>query len=323
MTFLITFIVIYSLLNGYSSDSIYSQSSCGQTEIEPSINGSALNRIINGVDSVANSWPWIVSLRRSSKISSHYCAGSLIYENVVLTAAHCVDTFDANEIVIYAGINDINTDNSNANLYGVSHRYFHESYNAQLIINDIAILVLSRNVTLSRDIQLACLPHSTSDATFAINKTVAILGWGSTNDQYTVLSPTLKETTLKVINGESVCNIPNFANQYDPSKVYCAIDKNFFRTGLCKGDSGGPLLLYNSSSWFVYGISSYVIKNSAKNKICSKTEPSFYTQVPIYLNWIEYGINYTKSGEVQPKNSARRLSYSYGLMIFIFYCLHY
>lgn len=313
-------IIVCYILKRFNFQSVYPQNSCGKPQVEPNINGSALNRIINGVDAVPNSWPWTVSLRLASKYTSHYCAGTLIYENVVLTAAHCVNTLDAFEILVFAGINNINTELGASNAYFVSHRYFHESYNAQLIQNDIAILVLVKNVSISREIQLACLPASSTDSTYAINKTLALIGWGSTNDRTVVLSPTLKETTMKVINGETVCNVPGISDQYDPSKVYCAIDRNYFRTGLCKGDSGGPLVMFDNSSWFVYGVASYVIKNSAKDKICIKTEPSYFTQVPVYLKWIEYGINFTKSGQVQPKNSnsANKANYSHILNIFVF-----
>ncbi|XP_050409420.1 chymotrypsin-like serine proteinase [Patella vulgata] len=48
-------------------------------------------RIVNGANAYAGQFPWQVSLQRSSGSSwSHICGGSLIANNRVLTAAHCV-----------------------------------------------------------------------------------------------------------------------------------------------------------------------------------------------------------------------------------------
>ncbi|XP_055674762.1 chymotrypsin-like protease CTRL-1 isoform X1 [Falco peregrinus] len=60
-------------------------SSCGVPVISPSVHYS--ERIINGQNAVPGSWPWQVSLQTRS--GSHFCGGSLINENWVITAAHC------------------------------------------------------------------------------------------------------------------------------------------------------------------------------------------------------------------------------------------
>uniref|UniRef100_A0A7M4E241 Chymotrypsinogen 2-like n=1 Tax=Crocodylus porosus TaxID=8502 RepID=A0A7M4E241_CROPO len=44
-------------------------------------------RIVNGEEAIPGSWPWQVSLQDNTGF--HFCGGSLISEDWVVTAAHC------------------------------------------------------------------------------------------------------------------------------------------------------------------------------------------------------------------------------------------
>lgn len=45
-----------------------------------------LNRVVGGEDSADAEWPWVVSIFKNG---SHHCAGSLLTNCWVVTAAHC------------------------------------------------------------------------------------------------------------------------------------------------------------------------------------------------------------------------------------------
>ncbi|XP_012585921.1 PREDICTED: chymotrypsinogen 2-like [Condylura cristata] len=58
---------------------------CGIPAIPPVVSG--MQRIVNGKVAVPGSWPWQVSLQYSTGF--HFCGGSLISKDWVVTSAHC------------------------------------------------------------------------------------------------------------------------------------------------------------------------------------------------------------------------------------------
>ena len=48
----------------------------------------SFSRVVNGQDASPHSWPWQISLRVHGR---HICGGSLIRDDWIVTAAHCVD----------------------------------------------------------------------------------------------------------------------------------------------------------------------------------------------------------------------------------------
>ena len=64
------------------------QPNCGLPVIEPRFGSS---RIVGGFEARPHSWPWQIFLTNYvSGKAGQFCGGSLIYRDLVLTAAHCV-----------------------------------------------------------------------------------------------------------------------------------------------------------------------------------------------------------------------------------------
>ena len=81
LSLLVQLIILHSSLSSASSDEY-----CGIQS-----NSERHNRIVGGENAEKGEFPWQISLRRkSSNTWRHTCGGSLLNEQWVLTAAHCV-----------------------------------------------------------------------------------------------------------------------------------------------------------------------------------------------------------------------------------------
>ncbi len=64
---------------------------CGVPPIKPNTIYGGSDRMVGGETVVPNSWPWQVSLQSTwSEPNGHYCGGTLLNAQWVLTATHCV-----------------------------------------------------------------------------------------------------------------------------------------------------------------------------------------------------------------------------------------
>jgi secreted trypsin-like serine protease len=261
------------------------QTSCGQR-----VFNNTINRIINGKNA-PNSWPWMVSLRQriGSLILSHFCGGSLIYSNYVITAAHCVRDVRPENLAVVVGTNSLNETLSSSNVHFVTKIIYHQMFDEISLTNDIAILKLERNVRLSSSINTICLPDSVDEGNFVQNKFVTVIGWGSVTPslQSPKLPENLQQANMRVINGNRLCDIGN----YNPEKKYCLLDRLSNRaSNVCSGDSGGPVFTLKENRWVLFGLVSYVI--GLRNR-CINALPSFATKVPAYIEWIGKAVNDT------------------------------
>ncbi|XP_076301537.1 trypsin Blo t 3-like [Lasioglossum baleicum] len=95
------------------------------------------SRIINGTVAKPGQIPYQVSLQ-SVFSSSHFCGGSILNADYVITAAHCVVSKSPEDMRIVAGTVDLTQPNS---IHSAEKIYYHDKYNASdSWVNDIALI---------------------------------------------------------------------------------------------------------------------------------------------------------------------------------------
>ncbi|XP_044021280.1 chymotrypsin-1-like [Aphidius gifuensis] len=231
------------------------------------------SKIINGVVAYDGRHPYQVSIRKNNE---HICSGSILDPFHVLTAAQCLRNnegklfYDLSNFTVSSGTNNIAT--TIPVTHPVYKAYIPKTFStADVYINDIAVLRLSRGIPVDRYRQSIKLP----EVDVPENASVILSGWGVLNDTETLTifdQPTYLRTLITtVINNEDCEN-------YHHRKIYpqhlCTLKDRGY--GFCTGDAGNPLVYENT----IVGIASWVVS-------CARGMPDVYTRVYQFVPWIK------------------------------------
>ncbi|KAK6477045.1 chymotrypsin B-like [Huso huso] len=220
---------------------------CGVSQIRPVISGYA--RIVNGEEAVPGSWPWQVSLQQTSGF--HFCGGSLISAQWVVTAAHC-SVSTGHRVVV--GEHDRGSDSEAVQIMKVAAVITHPEWNPYTINNDISLVKLTAPVSFNARV--------TS-------------GWGLTRYNALFTPNKLQQTALPLLTNTECSSY--WGNKISGVMI-CA---GAAGATSCMGDSGGPLVCEKDNVWTLVGIVSW---GSSR---CSTTTPAVYARVTAFRSWVD------------------------------------
>jgi trypsin len=170
---------------------------------------------------------------------SHFCGGTLIAANKILTAAHCVRDMSASDqsrLRVVLGSQSLNNRNG-AEVFRVTKIQIHPEF-------DAALLDLNGKSTMP------VAPINSSKAAPAPGATTFVAGWGVTQEDGN-LSRNLKFAQLRIVSNRDCAKV--YGNSIDEGTICAYADG----ADACQGDSGGPLFTFDGQKLTVVGIVSF------------------------------------------------------------------
>jgi secreted trypsin-like serine protease len=188
--------------------------------------------IINGTTTLPTRFPYTVSLQKNS---FHFCGGSLIAPNVVLTAAHCWNQDFPEYISANINHHTLTSPQEGSETFEVELALIHPLYSNILQDpgnNDYMLIKLKGSSTLPNVILNA------DDNQPAVGSNVTVMGWGNTHTSGAYAdSDVLQQVEVNTISNEDCLA------SYPGSVVHDSLCIAEVGQGACQDDSGGPLVV--------------------------------------------------------------------------------
>jgi trypsin len=220
-----------------------------------------------GTDATPGEYPHQAQLLRNG---AHRCGGSLVHPCMVLTARHCVQGQDKDDLRIRLGEHD----RSNTDTFMTEHLIVTIIEHPSI---DVALLLITPSADLA-NIRIDTIALATANPPVGTMATVT--GWGQTISMVGgSLANVLQEVTIP-IGDPAICNsdLPGTVQAHE----ICAGTATGPYANACHGDSGGPLVVETSPG--VYELVGVV---SWGNGGCPTTHHyAVYVSVAVVRAWI-------------------------------------
>ncbi|GAB1860048.1 Limulus clotting factor C [Camponotus japonicus] len=247
-------------------------------------------------------FPWHASLYLDvrGKSKEFLCGASIIQDNLLITAAHCVYDENTRQMInpkkIYVATGNIFRDYESiyhnpqyVQKNQVKHIYIVCNYLGRLgnYIKDIAILELMQPFVLSSTLAPVCIDLFSDRSVLEAGVTGKVARFGKTATGES--SAILQALTVPYIPFSQCNSASQDANtqQYLTNDKFCGGYTN--GSAICDGDSGGGLVFKTNGLWYLRGIVSVSLGTILEGGTsqCDNNLYTLYTQVSNYIDWIQ------------------------------------
>ncbi|XP_067630586.1 trypsin-like [Eurosta solidaginis] len=190
------------------------------------ISASADDKIVNGrPDTIENS-PYMVALLNDGE---YYCTGGLVRLDLVITAAHCLATFQANDITVVAGVTDLEQTGQRRR---VDQMFYSNEYNTATQNMDIGAIRVRTPFNAGANVAILTLCNTTMPA----GTQMRVSGWGRTGENEPRVNE-LRTATLTVVRRRYCARRYQTVSITITAAMICA---GRGQRDTCQGDSGAP-----------------------------------------------------------------------------------
>ncbi|KAG5319515.1 SNAK protease, partial [Acromyrmex heyeri] len=254
--------------------------------------------IIGGIQAKQAEFPHMAVIGYGKDVSWQ-CGGSIISENFILTAAHCMESPDKGPAIkVRVGLINLLTPGDAMQERNIAERIKYPDYKFSVRYHDIALLKLEQPLKLNPRVRPACLEIESQ----LPGKSAIASGFGKTSYGQYLLKPNLQYALrFLFLAFYFLLFCDNHISYYECKKTYAedlgtrrlpdGLISSLLCAGImeggkdtCQGDSGGPLQRILAEPYCMYSI----VGVTSFGKFCAfKSSPAVYTRISSYLDWIE------------------------------------
>jgi hypothetical protein len=216
------------------------------------------------------------------------CSGALLSPRVVVTAGHCVVNKDTGLLIKDLYVSPpglpifssptINVDDSWAPVDQVRISSNFEN-TSKVDPDDIAFLSLKKSLTLPFPVFIAS-PSFTEDL-LARRSTVRIFGYGSTSNSSSSFGDVAQRAEVNLVQRLSS----------RPTEVWLSSES----AGLCRGDSGGPVVVNNVSGTYVIGVLTGSLLDPTGSCARKQSDGKFYASATLLSGYANLAFEVAQS----------------------------